>query len=126
MGKKDRQPIGERILHNYGFLKTLARTHSSNRRNELLKNANCDELLAITEISSNILNGGFRLSRKQRERIIPFAKFIRRIARIRSEKGARTLYKNQQGGQGALAAILAPILIEAAHHLISKIAGNGS
>jgi hypothetical protein len=120
------QPVGERVLRNFKFLKTLASTKSPKKQNKLLKHANCDELLALTEISSNVLNGGFHLNKRQRNRIIPFANLIRKIARARTEKGARRIYKNQQGGQAFLGAILAPILAEAAHQLISKISGNGT
>jgi hypothetical protein len=118
--------VGERVLRNYNFLKKIGRTCSAKKRHNYLRNASCDELLAITEISSNILDGGFHITKRQQKKLLPYANLIRKIARIRSEKSARNLYNNQKGGQAFLTAILAPILVEAAHQLISKIAGNGS
>lgn len=123
--RKILQPIGERVLKNYNFLKKLAKTHSEKKWKSLIKNSTSEELLALTEISSNILAGRFTLTRKQREKLVPFAKYIRKVARARSEKGARKIFENQQGGQAVLGALLAPILVEAAQHLISKITNNG-
>lgn len=120
------KPVGERVLKNYAFLKKLGKTHSAKLQKSLLQNANCDELLCLTEICSNILSGNFDLTRKQREKLHPFAHFIRKLARARSECGARKIVLNQQGGQvGVIGALLAPILVEAAQHLITKVAGNG-
>jgi hypothetical protein len=92
----------------------------------LLQGATCAELLSLTEISSNILRGKFNLSSRQKKKILPHASYIRRLGALRSEKGARKFVKNQTGGQAVLGALLAPILIEAARHLISKVAGDGS
>ena len=123
--KKILQTIGERVLKNFNFLKKLGKTHSQKKWKALIRNANSEELLALIEISSNILAGRFSLSKKQREKLLPFANYIRKIARARSEKGARKIFTNQQGGQAVLAALLSPILVEAAQHLISKFTQNG-
>jgi hypothetical protein len=124
--KMVRQAVGERILKNFDFLKQLSRLKSEQKRNHLLKNATCDELLAIVEIATNILKGGFCLTKRQRNKLTPFAQYIRKIAKLRSERGARKYFNNQQGGQvGILSALLAPVLVEAAQHLISKISGDG-
>lgn len=123
MAKKYR-PIGERVIKNYKFIRSLGATKSNKKFQRALNNATCDELLTLTEIGSNILTGNFHLSNKQKKRLFPFASLVRRISRIRSEKGAKKFYKNQQGGQAAIVALLAPILLEAAHHLVKKITGN--
>ena len=123
--KNTLQFIGNRVLENYNFLKRIAKTHSEKKWKSLVQNANKEELLALTEISTNILAGRFKLSKKQKEKLVPFAKYIRKIARARSEEGARKLFINQQGGQAIFGALLTPILVEAARHLISEIAGNG-
>lgn len=119
------QIIGERVLDNYDFLKKVARCRSEKKRMDLLHNATSNELLALIEISSNILKGNFCLTSKQKKRISPYASYLRELSRIRSEKGAKRFVRNQKGGQAVLGALLAPILVEAAHHLISKIAGDG-
>jgi len=124
MARREVQPIGQRVLDNYNFLKKLSKVRSEKKRTSLLSNASCDELLALIEISSNVLAGRFCLTQRQRKRIIPFANYLRRLARIRSERGARKFVKNQRGGQAVLGALLAPILVEAASHLISKLAGQ--
>ena len=124
MVKRGTQPIGQRVLDNYNFLRKLGRARSEDKRTTLLTNASCDELLALIEISSNVLAGRFCLTRRQRVKITPFANYLRRLARLRSEKGVRKFVKNQKGGQAVLGALLAPILVEAASHLISKIAGQ--
>jgi hypothetical protein len=122
----DWQPIGERVLQNYEFLKRLTRTRSVAKRSKLLKDASCEELLAIVEIATNILKGKFCLKPRQKRKLIPFANYIRKTARLRSEKSARQ-YFSQTGGQAAIfGALLAPVLIEAAQYLISKVAGNDS
>jgi superfamily I DNA/RNA helicase len=123
--KKLLQTVGERVLKNFNFLKRLCKTHSEKKWKNQIKNANTEELLALTEISSNILAGRFSLTKKQREKLLPFANYIRKIARVRSEQGAKKIFVNQQGGQAVLAALLSPILVEAAQHLISKITQNG-
>ena len=120
-----RQAVGQRVLNNYAFLKKLAKTKSMKKRRHLLENANCDELLALTEISSNILAGSFCLTKQQKSRLTPHSAYIRKLARLRSEKTARRFVKNQTGGQAILGALLAPILVEAAHHLISSVIDNG-
>ena len=124
MAKRGTQPIGQRVLDNYNFLRKLSRARSEDKKTTLLTNASCDELLALIEISSNVLAGRFCLTRRQRAKITPFANYLRRLARLRSEKGARKFLKNQKGGQAVFGALLAPILIEAASHLISKVAGQ--
>lgn len=124
MAKKQPHVIGDRVLKNYNFIRCLGATKSKKKFQRTLQNANCDELLTLTEIGSNILSGSYPLTKKQKNRLFHFASFIRKISKIRSEKGARKFYKNQQGGQAAIAALLAPILVEAAHHLINKISGN--
>ena len=122
---RQRKPIGERVLKNYNFLKKLGKTSSAKLRKKIIQNATCDELLSLTEISANILSGNFDLTRRQRNKLQPFANFIRKLARARSECGARKIILNQQGGQAAvIGALLAPILVEAAQHLISKVAEN--
>ncbi|KAL3068649.1 hypothetical protein niasHT_038302 [Heterodera trifolii] len=85
------QMVGERVVHNYDYLKKLGKTTSEKKRRHLLNSAGCEELLALVEICLNVLNGNFCLSNKQKQRLAPFAKDIRQLARVRSERGARKL-----------------------------------
>lgn len=127
MAKKYKQPqnVGSIVLDNFDYLKKLARTKSDKKRHSLLNKANRDQLLSLVEISANILSN-FNLTPKQKKRLQPYAGLVRKLARVRSEKAARKIVR--QTGRGAiLPALLAPILIEAASHLISKFTrGNGS
>jgi hypothetical protein len=113
-----KQMVGERVVHNYDYLKKLGKTTSEKKRRHLLNSAGCEELLALVEICLNVLNGNFCLSSKQKQRLAPFAKDIRQLARVRSERGARKLV--QQSGGSLFAPLLAPILIEAARYLLSN------
>ncbi|KAL3117435.1 hypothetical protein niasHT_004438 [Heterodera trifolii] len=108
--------VGQRVLDNYEYLKSLGRTTSHKKRRHLLSSAGCEELLTLVEICLNLLNGSFCLTRKQKQKLLPFANTIRRLARVRSEQSARKLIlqQPQQEGGSLFAPLLAPILLEAA------------
>lgn len=123
--RKQLQTVGPLILQNFGFLRKIARTKSDKKLRKLLNGATRDQLLALVETSSNILKG-FRLTQRQRQRLLPFAPTIRKLSRVRSERGARKIVQ-QTGGAvpvAVFASLLAPVLVEAAGHLISKIANR--
>ncbi|KAL3084403.1 hypothetical protein niasHS_008558 [Heterodera schachtii] len=102
------QKIGERVVHNYDYLKKLGKTTSEKKRRHLLNSAGCEELLALVEICLNVLNGNFCLSTKQKQRLAPFAKDIRQLARVRSERGARKLLPDTCSAKMANKLILLP------------------
>src|SRR4051812_4537024 len=79
------------IYENSEYLKNLLRTKSIRRRRQLLKEISLPQLLAITEICHNILMNCFKLTTRQKNRMLPYADFIRRQGRIRTERGARSL-----------------------------------
>ncbi|KAL3106022.1 hypothetical protein niasHT_025813 [Heterodera trifolii] len=102
-----------RVLDNYEYLKSLGSTTSHKKRRHLLSSAGCEELLTLVEICLNLLNGSFCLTRKQEQKLLPFANTIRRLARVRSEQSARKLIlqqQPQQEGGSLFAPLLAPIL----------------
>jgi hypothetical protein len=118
--------IGPRIIENLPFLKRLCRCSSERSRWRLLRKASTEQLLSLVEISTNLLRPHcFFLSQRQKSRLSPFATTVRGLSRIRSESGARR-YTIQRGGGGFFAALLAPILLEASRHLISKIVGGAT
>lgn len=120
--KLRKQNIGPLILNNYGFLKKVARTRSNKKRRKLLNNITENELLAIVDIASNILNSNFKLKNYQKLKLVPFADIIRKLARKRSFSGTKKLINQTgEGALGFLIPLLAPVLTEAAHHLLSKI-----
>lgn len=110
--------VGERVLRNYHWLRRLTRTRSHARRLRLLSDAAADQLLALVEVAANLVRRRFPLNPRQRERLAPFADAVRRMARARSERTARSLAQKGEGGM--LAAFLVPVLVEAARHLIAR------
>ncbi|KAL3114330.1 hypothetical protein niasHT_011731 [Heterodera trifolii] len=78
-----KQTVGQRVLDNYEYLKSLGRTTSHKKRRHLLSSAGCEELLTLVEICLNLLNGSFCLTRKQKQKLLPFSNTIRRLARRR-------------------------------------------
>lgn len=116
VGREKRCIVGERVYKTYPFLKEVAYTRSEKRRQELLEHATPDELLAIVEICANILASTFRLTERQRRKLLPHADFIRRLSRSRSAKTARSIV---QVGNGAIfSPLLIPVLLEIARFLI--------
>lgn len=116
------------ITQNHAFLRSLARTRSLKCRKRLLRSASADQLLCLVEVALNILRNRFRLTRRQRNRMLPFAEFIRHLGRIRSERGARKLVVQKGAGLpiGAFASLLTPVIVELARSLITKSSSNSS
>jgi hypothetical protein len=79
---------------------------------QLLKKANTQELLAICEICLNIVSSIITLTKRQRKQLLPYADYVRRISRIKTERGARKFIIQKGTGAGThfFAALLAPIL----------------
>lgn len=122
MARPRKQPfleVGERVVRHYEWLRRLSRTKSHTRRLRLLREASVDQLLALVEVTANIVRRRFPLSVRQRQRLVPFAQAVRALARSRTEKSARKLVV-QNGGGGLLAAVLTPVLIEVARHLLTR------
>jgi hypothetical protein len=110
--------ISQNVCSNCDYLRTLSKTRSDRKRIRILKTANGEQLLAIAEVCLNIAKSRFKLTARQKHRMIPYVDFIRRMSRARSEKGARKLIVQKGGGVGLFAAILTPILLELARNLI--------
>lgn len=110
------------INENISFFKKLASTKSDKKKNDLLKEANADQILGLVEICANILKFNFHLNKRQKRRLSKYADYYRSIARARSEKSARR--RLQQGSGIALGAILVPVLSVLAQHLFEKITSS--
>ena len=109
--------VHQNIYNNINFLKTLSKTKSDVKRKRLLQNATTLELLAIVETALNIVKSRFKLTTRQRNKILPHVSYLRQLSRIRSEKSARKLV--QKGSGIALSAILTPIVIEVLHKILT-------
>jgi len=107
------------IEANHEFLKRLAKTKSDHKKHSLLVKATPDQILAIVEICANILKNNFILTNPQRKRLANYAEYYRSIARSRTEHTAR--HRIQQGGQLAIATLLAPVLSVLAQSLLDKV-----
>ena len=107
------------ITSNTEFLKRLAKTRSDKRKHLLLLQASPDQILAIVEICANILKNNFVLNNQQRRKLAKYADYYRGIARSRTKKTAR--YRIQEGGQIAVATLLAPILSVLTQTLLDKV-----
>jgi hypothetical protein len=109
--------IGPRIYRNFEFLKRISKIKSEKKRENILRQASREELLAVIEIALNILRFNFRLGERQRKKLIPFAPYLRQLAAVRSERGARRII-NQKGSGPVLAALVLPVVAELARVLI--------
>ena len=111
--------IGSNVCQNINFLKILARTRSIRRQKKLLRLASTNELLSIVEVALNIIKGRFNLTTRQKNRLVPFADFVRSLSRVKSEKGARKIL--QRGSEIPIAALITPVILEALRLLSNKL-----
>ena len=109
--------VGPSVLSNKDFLTRLCRTTSENKRLRMINEASTEQLLAIAEIALNVLKGRLPLTNKQRQRLIPYADYVRRLSRARSVTSARHVV--QVGGGPLLASLIAPVLLEIGRALIN-------
>lgn len=96
------------VKNNVDFLKKLGKTKSVKKRNKLLSEANSEQILAILEICINTLKFRVKLTSKQRQKLLTFAEYLRKLSRTRSEKSARKVL--QSGDGSVLPALIIPIL----------------
>lgn len=108
------------IFENSDFLKKLARTRSPRKARRFLKNASSQQLLSLVEIALNIVRSRFKLTTRQKKRLLPHAPFLRHISRVRSERGARKLFYQKGNGLplGLFASLLTPVLIDLARSVL--------
>ena len=109
--------VGPRIIRNIQFLKRLGRCTSVRKRTRLVRNASEDELLALVEISLNILKGNFSLTQRQTNKLLSYADEVRKLSRSRSPRKAQEIV--QKGGNMFLASLIAPVLLEAGRYLLN-------
>jgi hypothetical protein len=114
--------ISQVVRDSYPFLRQLAKTKSHQKRKRLLRRATTSDLLSITEICLNIIRNRFRLTTRQRQRMLPYADFIRRVGRARTERGAHKLIVQKGNGLpiAIFSALLTPIITELARYAINK------
>ena len=109
--------LPKNVYKNLDFLKKLSKTRSLKKREKLFKEATKEQLFLLVEISYNILNGYFPLSLKQKLRILPYAQFVRKLGKTRTEKKAREIVQ-RGGGLINFAPLLLPIITKAIKGII--------
>jgi hypothetical protein len=110
--------VNQLVRDNADFLKILARTKSNKKQRRLLRLATTNQLLTLTEICFNIVKERFKLTKRQKNRLIPYTEFVRHMSRVRSERGARNVINQKGGSVGTFAALLTPVLLELAKKYI--------
>lgn len=100
--------VGDIVERNRGFLKLLASTASSRRRAKLIADATSEELLAVVEISVNILKYRFRPRANHMKKLAISADYIRKLARARTPNSARNLLR--KGNQSIFKSLILPVL----------------
>jgi hypothetical protein len=110
------------ICDNQPFLRALACTKSQGKRKFLLKRATTPQLLSLAEICLNIVKSIFQLTTRQKKRILPYADFVRRLSRVRTERGAHRLIVQRGSGLplGLFPALLTPLLVELGKFILTK------
>ena len=100
------------IHSNAKFLKTLSKTKSDKKLRQLLRKANTEELLALSEICLNIISSRVDLTPRQKKNLMPYADIVRRVSRIKTERGARKIIIQKGTGAGShfFTSLLSPIL----------------
>lgn len=115
-----RKNIGENVSKQHNFLQSILKTKSQKIQTSLIKNASADELLAIVECCANVLKAKFTLTERQKRRLSQHAQFLRKLARVRSERSARRLLQHGSGIP-AVVALITPIVAELARAIISNL-----
>ena len=118
MVRSQLKTIGPRVLENYNFLRKIAKSNSEQRRLSLLRKATKEQLLSLVEVAVNILSSNFSLTNRQKERLLPHAEYLRQLARVRTETGAKRII--QRGNGPIFSALLIPIIVEATRHLLTN------
>ena len=106
------------ICENKDFLRSLALTKSEKRIRKLLRKADTNQLLSIVEIYLNLVKSYFKLTTRQKNRLLPHVEFIRQMSRARSERGVKKILRQKGEGISVFAALFTPILLELARALV--------
>lgn len=123
--------MGERTVRNFDFLYSLSQKKSPKTRWNMVQKANRDQLLSIIDVCANVLHKDFRLTAAQDKKLEKYWEFMRKLSKVRSEKGARKAIQRGEGivynprarrkrdkvrlartqeGRGFLPAILLPVV----------------
>jgi hypothetical protein len=103
------------LFDNFPFLRALGHTKSVRKQRKLLKHSTSQQILILVEICLNIARGCFPLTIRQKRCLGRFAPQIRKLARVRTERGVHKQLANIS--PHFLPTVLRPI--------IRKISKNG-
>ena len=79
------------ITSNVEFLNRLAKTKSDKRKHTLLVSASPEQILAIVEVSANILKNNFVLTNRQKKRLAHYAEAA--YNRLLAFRESRSMYR---------------------------------
>ena len=99
----------KRLKRQLPFLRSILNRANGNRRNDLLKHANKDQINAVSEMVLNLLKNNINISPVTMAKLRPFRKSLRQIgARSQSLKKRKRTLQNQKGGRlwSALGSVL--------------------
>lgn len=117
--------LGQRVIDNYDFVRSLCRTRCTKKTERLVASASDEQLLTLVEVALNVLKSRFPLKSTQKRKLLPLADTIRRLSRSRSARTARVIV--QKGGNPLLSALLVPIAVEVGRYLLQRDGSkNGS
>ena len=91
--------MGERFERQRPFLKSVLAEANRQRRNQLLRLANADQINALSELALNTVRGVVPRSRDTVRLLRPYQDALRQLTqRRRSVKNRRELLMSQSGG----------------------------
>ena len=91
--------MGDRFTRQRPFLKTVLAEANRQRRNQLLRLANSDQINAISELALNTVRGVVPRSRDTVRLLRPYQDALKQLMqRKRSVKSRRKLLMDQSGG----------------------------
>ena len=90
--------MAKRLKRQLPFLRSIISTANRNRRRDMLKHANKDQINAISEMTLNLLKNNIPISPITMARLRPFKNTLRRIgSRSVSLKKRRQALQSQKG-----------------------------
>jgi hypothetical protein len=98
----------EFLQTNRDFLRRVAKTRNSKTKNSIIAEASPEEILLLLEIAINTLRFRVKLTTLEHKKLTGHAEFLRKFARIRTEKKAREFLK--KGETSAIKALVRPVL----------------
>lgn len=89
--------VGKRTIRNFDFLYSLSRCKDPQQKWEMIRKARRNQLLSIVDICSNLLSKNFKLSKSEERKLENYSDFLKKLARVKTEHGAKRLILKGEG-----------------------------